>query len=205
MAAASRESVLDITAQQVAAVYAKAFLGAAESAGNVDSLVEELDSLVDDVLAKFPEFEKLLASQFVSHEERCALLDRVLGGRAQETMLAFLKVLSAHDRLNLLRAIRKAVRNQYNEMRGRREVLVTTAVELDDQLRSELEAQLRRMLKLEPHLTIATDPSLLGGAIVRVGDTVYDGSVATRLRQLRTQAIDRTVEQIETSRERFLS
>jgi F-type H+-transporting ATPase subunit delta len=50
-----------------------------------------------------------------------------------------------------------------------------------------------------------TDPKLLGGLVVRVGDTVYDGSVATQLSHLRTRLIDRTVEEIETQRERFLS
>ena len=47
------------------------------------------------------------------------------------------------------------------------------------------------------------DPDLIGGMVVRVGDTVYDSSVATRLRHLYREMVGRTVEAIETSRERF--
>ena len=87
------ESSADTGKQQIAAVYAKALLGATENAQTTDAVVAELDSLVDDVLAKFPDFEITIGSPRVSPEEKIQVLDRVLGGRASEQLLVFLKVL----------------------------------------------------------------------------------------------------------------
>ena len=75
----------DIDKQRLGSVYAKAFLAAAEQSG-ADALVEELDSLVDDVLTRFPGFEATLASPRISPAEKEQLLDRVLQGQASEAL-----------------------------------------------------------------------------------------------------------------------
>ena len=197
--------VFDIGAQQVAKVYAKALIGAAENAGQTDKLVAELNSLVQDVLDKHPEFEQILSSKFVGHEEKSGMLERVFGQQASELLLSFLKVLSKRGRLDCLRAVRWQVKHLHDALRGRAEVSVRSASALDDKMIEELTHSLRQLLGKEPRLKLETDPQLLGGLVVRVGDTVYDGSVATQFKQLRDRLIDRTVEEIETRRERFLS
>ena len=195
----------DIHTQQVAKVYAKAFIGAAQSSGQLTEVVSELDSLMDDVLLANPEFAKILGSNFISHEDKTGILDRVLGSQASKTMLAFLKVLSAHGRLGALSAVRQEVRRLYQVLQGEVEVLVQAAFPLDQTLSQSISDSLRKILGKEPKLKIETNPKLLGGLVVRVGDTVYDGSVANQLSQLKTRLIDRTVEEIETRRDRFLS
>ena len=70
----------DIGKQQVAAVYAKALIGAAESANATADVVEELDSLVDDVLVKFPDFEITRWGPLVYRmDEKIGMIDRVFG------------------------------------------------------------------------------------------------------------------------------
>ena len=54
-----------------------------------------------------------------------------------------------------------------------------------------------------PYWRAVIDPELIGGVVVRVGDTVYDGSVATNLKQLRQQMINRSVHEIQSRRDRF--
>ena len=81
------ENSADIGKQQIAAVYAKALLGAAENAHTTDAVVEELDSFVDDVLTRFPHFEIVIGSPRISQDEKTQLIDRVLGGRASENPL----------------------------------------------------------------------------------------------------------------------
>lgn len=201
----AQKVVFDIDTQQVAKVYAKAFVGAAETAGKTDSAVTELSSLISDVLDKNSELERILASSFISQEEKAGILDRVFGKQASPMLLAFLKVLSNHGRLNCLRAVRVEVERLYQALRGQVEVTVQSATPLDAAMSKGLVESLRKLLGKEPKLKMLTDPKLLGGLVVRVGDTVYDGSVATQLSHLRTRLIDRTVEEIETRRERFLS
>ena len=201
MAENGNNIAVDVELQQIAAVYAKAFLGAAEEAGKTDSLAAEFDALFDEVLDRYPEFERLLGSPFIAHQEKEGILDRTLGAQASDDLLTFLKVVSMHGRLDCLRAIRQVFGKLYRQLRGRIDVTLITPGKIDESLRDDIIKTLRGMLGAEPELTIVADSKLLGGAVVRVHDKVYDGSVASRLQRLRKQMITRTVEQIESSRE----
>ena len=196
---------IDVGKQRVGRVYAQAFLGAAKTAGKVDQLKAELDSLVVDVLDHFPDLEQVLSSNFISHEDKSQLLDRVFGSKAAPELLAFLKVVSQHDRLDCLRAIRREVQVLYNQLHKRVAVTVTTATPVGPALEQEITARLRTMLGLEPEVCLHLDPNMLAGIIIQVGDTVLDGSVASQLDQLRQQMIETNVAQIEANRQRFLS
>lgn len=196
-------TVLDTSAMQVAGVYAKAFLGAAEAAGQTEALVEELDSLVVDVLDKLPKLDQVLSSAMVSHEDKLRLIDQSFRGRASPLLINFLKVLSAHGRLHVLRSIRQAVRDQYDQMRGRVRVKVVTAAPLDESLAQRIANTVRAATGGEPVLERETDPRLIGGVVLRIGDTVYDASVSAQLEQLRTQMINRSIHEIQSRRDRF--
>src|SRR5437588_3042014 len=99
------ETVMDVTVERLARVYAQAFMGMAAKLPNADALVQELKSLVSDVLDHFPQLEKALNSSLISPVQKEQLLDRVFGSSASPQVLTFLKVLARHGRLNLLRSI----------------------------------------------------------------------------------------------------
>ncbi len=61
------------------------------------------------------------------------------------------------------------------------------------------------MLEGEPVLDERVDPGVIGGIVVRIGDTVYDGSIANQLENLRQQIIDRSAHEIQSRRDRFRS
>ncbi len=193
----------DVAVDHLAGVYAEAFLGAARSAGVTDALLEEFDSLVADLLDPHPDLEHVLASALVSHEEKVGILDRVLGGRAAPMLLNFLKVLSRHERLDLLRPVHRQVHERYDRLRGRVPVRLTTPVAIDDSLARNITENLRKMVGGEPVLERVVDPALIGGAVVQIGDTVYDGSIATQLKTVRQQMIDRSAHEIQSRRDRF--
>ncbi len=189
--------------QQVGAIYARALMAAAEEAGQGEAVLAEIDEFVLGVVDKQPKLATVLASGLVSHEEKAALLDRALSGKASDLFLRFLKVVSKHGRLGSLRAIRRAAHAMYNEMKGRVPVEVRTAAPLDDQRTGHLQTRLGELLDAQPVIDKQVDPTLIGGLVVRVGDTVYDGSVATRLEQLRREMIHRSVHEIQSRRDRF--
>jgi len=193
----------DVGLEQIADVYAQAFLGATQRTGQTDELVEELESLVEDVLARFPAFAAVLASPRVSHEEKLGVLDRVLGGRASPLLLNFVKVLSRHGRLDCLRAIQRHVRQRYEQMQGLVHVRLASAHPIPDELAERIANRLRKMAGGEPVLERVVDERLIGGAVLRIGDTIYDGSVATQLENMRAQMIDRSVHEIQSRRDRF--
>ncbi|MEX0676287.1 MAG: ATP synthase F1 subunit delta [Pirellulales bacterium] len=197
----ANSKAVNVGAQRVAAIYAKAFVGAAEKAGTTHALVEELES-VSAVLEGFPKLEAVLGSALISHEEKTKILDRTFGSRLSGLALDFLKVLSRHGRLDIARAVEREVQKLYDELRGRVRVELRTATVLEVGLSRSLETSLRAILGGEPEVDPAVDPGLIGGIVLRVGDTVYDGSVARQLHQVREQMIARSIHEIQSRRDR---
>src|SRR3989442_1674404 len=111
--AARHHTVLDVGSQRVAKVYAAALLNAAEKHQRAHDVLEELDSLVQDVFVKEPQLEAFLSSSAIGRDRKADVLRRVFGGRADETFSNFLLVLNDHERLDLLRAILAAYRDLY--------------------------------------------------------------------------------------------
>jgi F-type H+-transporting ATPase subunit delta len=193
----------DTGAQQVGGVYAKALLGAAEKAGVVDDVLGELDSLIDDVLDVFPDFETTLAARLLSASQKSEMLDRVVAGRTSELFGVFLKVVGQHDRLDCLRAIRTEAQRLHDEMRGVVRVKVCTAAPMEAAQQDTLINRLRGLTGGQPALDLTIDPSLIGGIVFQVGDTIFDGSIARQLQLVREQMIDRSVHEIQSRRDSF--
>jgi F-type H+-transporting ATPase subunit delta len=193
----------DASRQHLGSVYAKALLGAAEAAGQADLVVEELEALVTEVLDKLPQLDEALKSPRLTHEERLPVLEKAFGGKMSATTLTFLKVVSKHGRLDCLRAIARAARKQLNTARGRVEVIVETAYPLSNPVRERIVGRLTQLLGREVILTTEVNADLLGGLMVRVGDTVYDASLAARLKKLEQVTLDHTKQAIRESIERF--
>ncbi len=193
----------DVSVQQIAAVYAEALLGATEKAGQTEVVLAELDQLVSEVLDRIPKFAAVLGSAWISHEEKVGMLDRVLGGRVSPLLLNFLKVLSRRGRLDCLAAIRREAHRVWDRLRNRVPVQVTTATPLAPPLAQRLTQRLRSLVGGEPVIEYRVDPAVIGGLVVRVGDTLFDASVVTQLQSLRKQILDRSAYEIQSRRDRF--
>ena len=199
----SKNAAFDTGRLRVGTVYAKALLGASEKAGQTDDVLAQLASLVTDVLDKLPDFDEFLRTPRISYEEKVALLDRVFGKKISPLLLNFLKVVSQHERLDCLRAIDQAARKLLNQLRHRVEVTVQTAAPISNQLQLTIASRLKGLMKRDVVLTSEVDPDLLGGLVVRVGDTVYDGSLAGKLKTMQAVTLDHTTQAIRQSIERF--
>jgi F-type H+-transporting ATPase subunit delta len=194
---------IDVGRQRVAQVYAKALIEAAEASGQTDAVVEQLDSLVDDVLDQHADLETLFASALVSEEEKISILDRIFGAQALPLVLNFLKVLARRERLDCVRAVQQQARKIYNEMRGHVAVQVRTAAPIDSNSERLITEGVKEELGLTAQLETTTEPELIGGVVLRIGDKVFDGSVATQLRRTRGEMIRRSIHEIQSGRDRF--
>jgi F-type H+-transporting ATPase subunit delta len=194
----------DPGAQAIARVYADAFVQAAKAAG-VDQAIEEFASFVDDVLAKYPEFDQLLSSGLLGRDEKLALIDRVVKPRGSEMFTNFLRVLAKHDRLDILPTILNESRLKHELLSGRKRVQVISAVPLSQQLHDKIYKRLKETQPFEPILEPKIDPSLIGGVVIQIGDKVFDSSVKVRLKQLRNSLRLRSLNEIQSGRNRFSS
>lgn len=208
MAAASEarhEMVFDVGSQQVGRVYAEALLGAASKQNKAEIIHDQLDSLVDDLFAASPEFERFLASGAIRRHAKKEMIASTLEGKADPLFVNFLMVLNDNDRLNAIRPIRAAYRGLYDRQQHRIRVKVRAAAPLDSDQETRLKNELNEEFKLDPILDIRIDPELLGGMIVQVGDLVFDGTVRTKLDRLRNQLMVRSSHEIQSQRNRFSS
>ncbi len=193
----------EVGAEHVAGVYAKGLLAATEVAGQTAAVIEEFDALMAEVVGHFPKFRAVLDSVLVLPEEKEALLNRVFGGRVSPTMVNFLKVVARHGRLDCLPAIHHQTHVFYDRLRNRIPVTLTTAVPASPDMIRQIVDDLRTKLGGEPVLDQQTDPALIGGAVLRVGDTIYDGSIANQLQNLRQHIHQSTAHEIQGRRDRF--
>lgn len=201
-ASGSGNLAYDTERQYIGTVYAKGLLGAAEKANQVTQVVDELESIVVDVLPQLPKLKLLLESPRVPMEVKEKVLNQSFSA-GSSVLLTFLKVVCRHGRFDCLRVISRTSIALLQEQTGVVEVRVTTAESVPESMHEELKTKLGQILEKQVVIRTETDADILGGLVVRVGDTVFDGSVANQLSQIRRTAVDQAMQQIRQSLDRF--
>jgi F-type H+-transporting ATPase subunit delta len=125
--------------------------------------------------------ENLLGNPHVTPEELAKLVGDVAGPQLEDLGRNFLQTLAENRRLAYLPEISVIFDELKDLAEGVIDVTVTSAAALDEQQRATLTAALTKKLKREVRLHCETDAKLIGGAILRAGDLVIDGSLRTRL------------------------
>ena len=196
-------TALDSDDQQVGALYGKALLDAAGD--QVDAVVSELESVVSECLNQHPNLEQALASPRITQEQKEGMLDRILSGRVQPTLLNFLKVLCRRGRIQSLRAIQVTATQMREEQLGKQRVIVTSAKPLEDAQRDGISAAFKASYGKEAVLVEKIDESLLGGVMLKIGDEVLDGSVLGKLDSMRSAVMGGVQKAIRDQYESLLS
>ena len=203
MAEARQSTIRDTGLQYLGNVYAKALIAATESAGKTEAVVEELDAFITEVLDSNRRLEAVLSSPRISFENKERILHHALANKMSPLLLNFLKVLVRRGRFQAVRAVAVAARKIVNDLRGRVEVHLTTAEPINAATRDLILAKLKGSLKSEIDLKTNVDAQVLGGVVIRVGDTVYDGSLANQLARLRTELVASTTQRMRQESDRF--
>ena len=202
MVEAKQPTVFDSDQQQLGDVYARALLAFGTDAGNVDQLVDGLGEVVD-VINGVAGLRGALESPRIDSGSKVELLDKAFSGKVEKGLLHFLKVVVGKGRFDCLGAIAASAKTLRDEMSGRLQAVVTSASPLDDEAVERITTQLSKTLGKDVSLQVLVDPEILGGIVVRVGDTVYDGSVVNQLAQVRSRAVKRASDAIREKLDRF--
>jgi F-type H+-transporting ATPase subunit delta len=182
------ETVLDPGAEQVGKTYARALIGAAASAGVADQVLDQLQVLVDDYLGGSDKLAAAFASPRIDEAEKGRVIDKLFGGQFHPVLINFLKIMGKRGRLGYVGAVRTAAESLRDEMQGRLVAEVRTAVPLDDSSRALVISRLESVTNKKVRLRETVDPTLIGGMIVRIGDTVFDSSVANQIDKMTRKA-----------------
>ncbi len=170
----------------IARNYAEALLELARRAESLDQWGALLIA-VSNAITNEPKLQNFLAAPQVSAAQKKAVLNKAFADSLPRPMLRFLQKLVDNRRQLLIPEIAVQYANLVDEAEGRVHAQVTVARTTSDSERDAIGAQLSKKLgkSVVPHLVV--NPAILGGVIVRIGDTVMDGSVRRRLTTLRTR------------------
>lgn len=175
----------------IALRYAHAFADVVAS-HKIDALATQRQ-LADfnDVLAESHPLGEVLSNPAIPSDQKLRVLDAIASRLGMYSQVRnFLAVITHHQRINLLSEILDEYRELSDEQSGLTEAEIVTARPLNDQDRAELETQVARLAGGKVRASYREDTSLLGGAVVRIGSTVYDGSIRAQLLGLRQKLIN---------------
>ena len=170
---------------RIAKPYAQALYDAAVEQDALDRIVGEANQIIS--LAQDSEdFEGFLTNPILSPQFKSEMFQQLLSETIHPLTLNFLLLLASKQRERFLVAILQAFLELVDLKAGRVVAQVTSAVPLSDAQQADLVQQLSDYSGAEVRLELSEDSTIKGGIIVRLGDTVFDGSVATQLQRLRS-------------------
>jgi F-type H+-transporting ATPase subunit delta len=167
-------------------IYARAFADVV-FASHLDpaKTLKEAQDLADLVAAS-KQLRDVWATPSIPAEQKRAVLDAIVKREGtSDPVRNFMAVLMDHRRTSFLAAIVKQFELELDQRMGFAEAQITSSRELNEGERGQLESQVQVMVGKKVRARYSRDASLLGGAMVRVGSTIYDGSVAGQLERIR--------------------
>ena len=179
----------------IAKVYADALLDLAERAGEADSLLDELLG-VAELVETNAEFAYFLSSPIIDTDERRASIEKMFRGRVSDMLVDALQVMNNKGRTAIVDCVAEVYRLSHEALRRRVDVHVTTATQLTDEMRIELDRVATEIAGLDAELVEHIDEDMIGGMVVQIGDIKYDMSVSTQLKKLGGVLADRASREI---------
>jgi F-type H+-transporting ATPase subunit delta len=169
--------------EELAQVYARSLFQVAREQGKLDVLREQLGQ-VADAIGSNRELQTFFFSPYFSTEEKENALDVVLVG-AEAILVNFLKLLIEKHRMPVIARIRAQYERLWEEENRLLPVEVTSAIALDPATTEEIGNAIGERTGRRVELAARVDPNIIGGIVVRIGNSILDASIRNRLEQLR--------------------
>ena len=170
--------------------YANAFADVA-TAAKLDTAA--LNTQFTDFLATWdgsPELRTFFENPAISASQKVEILDKLNAKlKLQKELRNLIAVLISNDRIGQVSEVAQGWRRLLQEQLGIRPAEIVTARDLDDKERGALVEEIAKLAGSKIEATFTLDKTILGGTVVRIGSTVYDGSVRGRLERLKEALI----------------
>jgi len=171
--------------EEIAAVYARSLFEVAQEQNKLDVVREQLGQFAD-VLNDNRELQVFFFSPYFSTVEKQDGLDRAVSD-ADPILVNFLKLLIENHRSPVIFRVRRVVDELWQEENKLLPVQVTSAVALDEATVRQIGDRIAEQTGRKVELSASVEPNILGGLVVRVGNSILDASIRNRLEQLRKQ------------------
>ncbi len=171
--------------EELARVYGRSLFEVAEEQHKLDELRAQLGQFAD-ALDVNRELAVFFFSPYFSTTEKQQALDRLIDG-ADPAFMGFLKLLIENHRMPVIFRVRREYERLWAKANRELPVHVTSAIELDDTTTESIGASIGESTSRKIRLSTDVDPDIIGGIVVRVGNSILDASIRSRLEQLRKQ------------------
>ena len=172
--------------QELVHGYAEALFTVAQAEGELDRIEDELYRF-GKLLEGNHELKQALSDQSIDRVQRVKVVEDLLADKVSPHTLGLITFIVAQDRARELPQILEELSKIAAEARKSVLAEVRSAVPLDERQREELATALSKATGKKVSVKVLVDPSVLGGIVAKVGDTVIDGSIKHRLDQLKEQ------------------
>jgi ATP synthase F1 delta subunit len=173
--------------EEIAQVYARSLFEVATEQDKLDLLRDQLTEFTE-ALSESHELQMFFFSPYFSTDEKQDGLRRTVTD-ADQSFLNFLSLLLENHRMPVIFRVRREYDRLWREANHLLAVQITSAVELDPSVAERVGDEIGRQTGRTVELTSAVDPEILGGIVVRVGNSIIDASIRTRLDNLRKQVV----------------
>jgi F-type H+-transporting ATPase subunit delta len=174
-----------LISSNIAKRYARAFFAIAKEDGLYEKYYNEL-TLFSSIVEESEDLKELLSNPVFDQAEKRAVVDSLLKKVDMSNMTAnFLRLLVDKRRIGILPDIGSCYRQLMDDVLKKIRVNVKTAFPLSAELSEKLQKRMEELTGRKAEMAITEDASLLGGIVVGVGDTLYDGSIKTQLHNIR--------------------
>ena len=160
---------------------------------NILPRIEEEVGFFMKLLSEEKELMLFLNAPVISKDKKRELVDKMLSGQFCSEVINFIKVLVDNDRQSLVPDIYSYLISLIDQKNNRQKVKVITSVKLDADVLKGIEKSISEKLKKQAVIEEIVDESILGGIVIRIDDTLIDGSVAKDLNSLRAKLIETKV------------
>jgi ATP synthase F1 delta subunit len=171
--------------EEIAAVYARSLFEVAKEQDKLDRIHDELGEFAE-ALSQSRELQVFLFSPYFSTTEKVDGLHKAISD-ADETTVNFLELLIEKHRMPVIFRVRAEFDSLWEEENKLLPVQVTSAVELDEKTVKQIGDRISEQTDRKVELSARVDPDILGGIVVRVGNSILDASIRNRLENLRKQ------------------
>lgn len=166
--------------------YAGALFKAAQAAGEIDKVESDLN-LVMRTFESNPDLEKAFISPLIPDPKKMEIISEIFKDKISDLVLNYMRLLIENRREPLAVQTALEFTKLADEARGIAKAQITAAMPLEDDQSARLAEVLSRRLGKQVSLDIKVDPKVIGGLVIRIEDTVFDGSVAGYLNKLREE------------------
>lgn len=166
--------------------YAEALFQLSEEENITKEIYNELHDVVE-LIKNNKELDNVLKSPLVAKNEKTQLIEALFNNKINNNLKNFLKILVEKGRISSLKSIELTFKELLNDKHNIIEGTVISAIALTEKQVKELEEKLSKKYNKNVTLENEVDQSILGGVLVRLGNTQIDGSVKTRLNNIKDQ------------------